>query len=253
MDLQCHSRLTWEGLQVVLAPAKNSQNLHNASQLEDNDIIYVPHTEVGKFVNDILDGVSTNIVVVSWDSIDWPPASIKSVTKLLNHPHVLKWFCQNQPKYGHVDVYHPKIASFPYGLKEGMPWEGGTKIITLPSYKQIFFGGIWDKSLLDKTNVIFVGPLWNNGDGGHSRIPQSTERMTLTYYFLKMANDKNVVSPNGDRPDCYCHYNAIGLGAVPITQLDPVIRPLWRWICDLLQYAVEPRAVRKRVGSVAHC
>ena len=253
MDLQCHSRLTWEGLQVVLAPAKKSQNLHNASQLEDNDIIYVPHTEVGKCVNDILDGVSTNIVVVSWDSIDWPPASIKSVTKLLNHPHVLKWFCQNQPKYGHVDVYHPKIASFPYGLKEGMPWEGGTKIITLPSYKQIFFGGIWDKSLLDKTNVIFVGPLWNNGDGGHSRIPQSTERMTLTYYFLKMANDKNVVSPNGDRPDCYCHYNAIGLGAVPITQLDPVIRPLWRWICDLLQYAVEPRAVRKRVGSVAHC
>ena len=53
----------WSGM-------KNSQNLHNASQLEDNDIIYVPHTEVGKFVNDILDGVSTNIVVVSWDSID---------------------------------------------------------------------------------------------------------------------------------------------------------------------------------------
>ena len=201
---------------------KISQNLYNASQLEENDTIYVPHTEVGKFVNDILDGVLTNIVVVSGDSIDWPPARITAVHKLLNHPHVLKWFCQNQHKYGRVDAYHPKIASFPYGLKEGMPWEGGKKIITLPSYKQIFFGSIQDKSLLDKTIVIFVGPLGNNGDGGRSRIPQSTERMTPTDYHLVMAKSKYVVSPNGDRPDCYRHYEAIGLGAVPITQLDPV-------------------------------
>jgi hypothetical protein len=47
--------------------------------------------------------------------------------------------------------------------------------------------------------------------------------MTPTDYFLEMAKSKYVVSPNGDRPDCYRHYEAIGLGAVPITQLDPVL------------------------------
>ena len=205
---------------------KNSQNLtlHGTSQLKEKDTIYVPHSEVERFVNDILDGVSTNIVVISGDSQNWPPAPIIAVNKLLNHPHVLKWFCQNLPKYGRVNRngYHPKIASFPYGLNEGAPWDGGKWIGSLPHYKKIFFGSIQDKSLLDKTNFIFAGPLGNNGGGERSCLPQSTERIPPTQYFLEMAKSKYVVSPNGDRPDCYRHYEAIGLGAVPITQLDPV-------------------------------
>jgi hypothetical protein len=36
-----------------------------------------------------------------------------------------------------------------------------------------------------------------------------------------MHESSYVVSPNGDRPDCYRHYEAIGLGAMPITQMNP--------------------------------
>jgi hypothetical protein len=36
-----------------------------------------------------------------------------------------------------------------------------------------------------------------------------------------MANSTYIFSPNGDRPECYRHYEAIGIGTVPITELDP--------------------------------
>lgn len=47
--------------------------------------------------------------------------------------------------------------------------------------------------------------------------------VSLETYYRNMAQSKFVFSPNGDRPECYRHYEAIGLGAVPITQLDPWI------------------------------
>ena len=38
-----------------------------------------------------------------------------------------------------------------------------------------------------------------------------------------MAKSKYILSPNGDRPECYRHYEAIGLGTMPITELDPML------------------------------
>jgi hypothetical protein len=91
-----------------------NQFLHNASQLNENDTVYVPFTEVDLFVNDILDGVSTDIIVISGDWRNVKPASNVSIYKLLTHPNVLQWFCQNLPNYGGADPFHPKIAPFPY-------------------------------------------------------------------------------------------------------------------------------------------
>jgi hypothetical protein len=39
-------------------------------------------------------------------------------------------------------------------------------------------------------------------------------------YLSGMHASRYVISPDGDRPECYRHYEAIGLGTVPITQLD---------------------------------
>jgi hypothetical protein len=36
-----------------------------------------------------------------------------------------------------------------------------------------------------------------------------------------MHESKYIISPDGDRPECYRHYEAIGLGTMPITQLHP--------------------------------
>jgi hypothetical protein len=39
-------------------------------------------------------------------------------------------------------------------------------------------------------------------------------------YLSEMHRSKYIFSPDGDRPECYRHYEAIGMGTMPITQLD---------------------------------
>jgi hypothetical protein len=189
-----------------------SQLLYIPSQLEENDTVFVPLTEVERFVNDMLDGLSTNIVVISGNWMDVEPPSNTAIYKLLTNPHVLKWFAQNLPKYGGANPFHPKIAPFPYGLLEA-----GTNPI-FPAYKEILFGNIQNGS--NKTNFIFAGPLGKHGNGKRTSIPQR-ELMRPRDYFLQMSKSTYVLSPDGDRPECYRHYEAIGLGTVPITELDP--------------------------------
>ena len=140
---------------MSLPQPKRSQILQNASQFQENDTIYVPFTEVERFVNEVLDGVSTSIVVISGDLRNEPIFSNTAISKLLNHTHILKWFCQNLFKYGGVSAYHPKVAPFPYGLNEREP----EKNQVLQSFKKVFFESIQNKSLLIKPNFIFVGPL----------------------------------------------------------------------------------------------
>jgi hypothetical protein len=42
-------------------------------------------------------------------------------------------------------------------------------------------------------------------------------------YYEEISNYKYVISPHGDRPDCYRHWESIGLGAVPIANINASI------------------------------
>ena len=46
------------------------------------------------------------------------------------------------------------------------------------------------------------------------------DKIKLEDYYLKMAESKYVISPIGDRDDCYRHYEAIGLGCIPISNIN---------------------------------
>lgn len=59
-------------------------------------------------------------------------------------------------------------------------------------------------------------------------IPHETKRIlvVLTDFLSNLAEARYIVlilSPDGDRADCYRHYEAIAFGAVPITELDPFL------------------------------
>jgi hypothetical protein len=51
----------------------------------------------------------------------------------------------------------------------------------------------------------------------------SGKRLKPAQYFEAVASHRYVLSPNGDRPDCYRIYEALGLGTIPITELDPYL------------------------------
>ena len=46
-------------------------------------------------------------------------------------------------------------------------------------------------------------------------------RVPITQYLRDMRASQYIISPDGDRPECYRHYEAIGMGSMPITQMNP--------------------------------
>ncbi|KAL7528795.1 hypothetical protein ACHAXR_002643 [Thalassiosira sp. AJA248-18] len=184
--------------------------------------VFVPITALDQFVDKMLDWILTDIVVIS--SRDWITVGASNLTiqKLLNNTNVLLWFCTNLPVYGGPNPHHPKISPWPFGLRE----IGARGTIAHEAYKKVYTEQR-NKSNSTKSMSIYAGPL-STKDGRRSNIPNSP-KLPPEDFFIKMATANYILSPNGDRPDCYRHYEAIGLGTVPITQLDPI---LYRHLAD---------------------
>lgn len=213
-----HERGTRRLFRECRPPQPQNEQLRNSSQLRDNDTIFVPFTAIQQFVDEILDGISNDVVIISGQTHIVSKAPNAAIKKLLANDHVVHWFCQNLPVYGGENPYDDKVSPFPYGLKEKERhgWD------TFEDYKRVFFESLTNGNITKKTTSIFVGPLGNTTAGRES-IPQTTEEMQPREFFLKMAASKYTLSPNGDRPECYRHYEALGLGTVPITELDPFL------------------------------
>jgi len=207
--------------------------------LRENDTIFVPFTAIQQFVDEILNEILVNVVIISGQTHNVPKVSDDTIDTLLNHPRVLHWFCQNLPIYGgsYQKYHHRKISPFPYGLKE----TGKQGELIFESYKRVYFKNLYDNNNTNtnsttvagtatavthdkkkRKTLVYAGPLGKTNPARGS-IPQSKQRLHPEAYFTKMAESQYILSPNGDRPDCHRHYEALGLGTIPITELDPVL------------------------------
>jgi hypothetical protein len=54
-----------------------------------------------------------------------------------------------------------------------------------------------------------------------SHPPKKKNQLELAGYFTMVHNSQYVFAPSADRPETHLHYEAIGIGAMPITSLDP--------------------------------
>lgn len=186
----------------------SSTQLMNATPLIEGDTIFVPFTALQNFVDDILVNLTVNVAVFSGQTRLVHPASNSAISKLIGHPKVMIWFCQNLPVYGGINPYHPKVSPFPYGLVDVEWYSPGIYGI----YKQFFFDTLrQNKSLSEKEEFVYVGPIGET-NSNRSKIPQGGKKLRPREFFMKMANARYIISPNGDRPECYRHYEAIGLG-----------------------------------------
>lgn len=66
----------------------------------------------------------------------------------------------------------------------------------------------------------YVSPYTNSRRSSYT---PSGPKLNLTTYYDEIAQHKYLISPNGDRPECFRHYEAIGLGAIPLTELDSTL------------------------------
>lgn len=198
------------------------------------DTIYVINDKLPKFVKEELEFLTTDVVILTGQRHKRPTLDVSVVQTLLNHPNVIHWFCHNLDT--HLDLKTldsataSKISPFPYGLFQKKWWDSWS----IRGYKEVFLEsleesrarpGIEKKSFTNCS--IYIGPLrpwpWRVAKqipGATLERSENVTRIRRDHFFRELAQCDYVLSPNGDRPECYRHYEAIGLGVVPITELD---------------------------------
>jgi len=139
---------------------------------------------------------------------------------IIEHESVLHWFAPNIGNYTGGYQSHPKVSPFPIGLK---PMLGGRLDFRnpLPFYRKVFLKNM-NRTQEEKRDDLFVGYISVSTNPNRAAIP-SGPSLDYESYLNAMAQSKYVISPDGDHPDCHRHYEALGLGTIPITQLDPFL------------------------------
>jgi hypothetical protein len=184
--------------------------LWNATQIQqDNQTIYVSHLQIPKFADYLLPGLQHAFVLISgMHDLVRKKLSDSYFRQILENPHLIKWFFQQRDFYiNSTDPYyaqHPKLTSFPYGLDRG-------RTIT---YKQ----ELLKLFAVHKTKQIFVSQL--NKDNNIQLRQEIPQGPWLEYpaYLKRMSQAHSTLAPNGDRPEFFRHYQALGLGTFPEAQ-----------------------------------
>lgn len=196
--------------------------------LQPQDTIYLTFEQVEDFCQDLLPLVTVDVVLLTGQRENLRPPQPWAVQALFHHPHVILWYCQNLPQYAaaiHPSSWnHPpplpkKLAPFPFGIKQLVtddPLEPTNR-----DYPTVFWEALTNTT--SRSTTVFAGYL-NQASNLRLRadLPMEEAFLPPLAYYRKIAQATYVLSPNGDRPECYRHYEALGLGTAPLTHLDPL-------------------------------
>ena len=196
----------------------------DTAKLMDNNTIYVSYKKLEEFTRDFLPQINTTFVLITIPfGVSYPTGIDLLAPKIAGHKNLLHWFATNIGNYTGGYQFHPQISPFPLGLKPKMTGLNNCRWIwrnPVPYYRNIFLETM-NTTNTTKTNSIFVGYLSRTHDD-RKNVP-SGRKLPYETYLRKIAESSYVISPNGIRPDCHRHYEAIGLGSVPITAFDPYL------------------------------
>lgn len=197
----------------------------DAAHMKNNDTLFVSYAKIEEFTSDFLPHINTAFVLITtYFHLYYPKGIDLLAPNITSHPHLLHWFAPNIQNYTGGFEFHAKVSPFPLGLKPDL---GGKLDFRnpLPFFRQVFLetwnGNHNETEFQDKkTNNIFAGYISIETNHLRSNIP-SGPKLIYVDYLREISRSRYVISPDGDHPDCHRHYESIGLGAIPITQLDP--------------------------------
>ena len=175
-----------------------------------NDIIVVSFNEFHFFVNEILKKLKPEIkIILITAQIQLPILHKNDLTDyVLNHDNIIKW-------YSHNPVYIPsnKYSPFPYGIE-------------IERVKNIY--GIFKLIAKEKLIKCKVNGVYNGSIRVHSHLPNDHIRHSDIFnknleeypeYLSNVAISKYIISPEGDREDCFRHWESLILGCIPISNI----------------------------------
>ena len=214
--LLCNHFIGYEIFQTKIF-CSNINNLYknqNYNSINHYDIIYIECTLFDYFTDNIMYKIDKKIILIT-GLYNYPQIFKSSKTDyLLNHPNILLWISQN-PIY----LNHPKYVPFPYGIAH----------YKLEKYaKQLLLS-------VNKTKHITFLPINNATNECRKKLPE-LPIMDTSEYYEKISESEFVISPIGDRDDCYRHYECIGLGSIPISNVGETYKALFQdnmYYCDI--------------------
>lgn len=183
-------------------------------EIQPFDTVYVEILQLEHFYNHTLPEIKVDFVLISGQTIKIDPPHEFVVQGILDHPRVQLWFLQNLSVHAPHQKKHAKLRPWPYGIH----------YLDHPALLPPMIEDYTTATQRPKQRFIYVGYLSKRNNMSRRRgVPSSDERVSQTDFYKLLHESKYIVSPDGDRPECYRHYEAVALGAVPITQMDPLL------------------------------
>jgi len=172
-------------------------NSNNLSLIKDYDIIHVQVNFFEKFCDEILNKINKKIILTTGQ---WHLPQIKKnnfTEYILNHSNVVLWISQN-PIYEKIEKY----IAFPYGICH--------------SNLQSFKDALLNYNINKDKNILHLHLGKNHPC--RKKLPELSITSSV-FFYEQITKAKFLISPIGDRDDCYRHYEAIGLGCIPISNV----------------------------------
>jgi hypothetical protein len=195
--------------------ANNLVKHRNYDTIKNMDIIQVQVDHLSFFQDEILPFLyNKNIKVILFTSqVHLPQIQRNERTDaLLNHPSIHLWISQN-PIY-----QHEKYMAFPYGIHH-LDIENYVRHYTFcEKQRTILNQHVAVHPHLPANHVRRLYDVFGKGTG--KKLPYET-------YLKNIAQSEFVISTGGDREDCHRHYECIGLGTIPVANINSIYKDIF--------------------------
>ena len=182
----------------------------NYSSIKNFDIVQCQFRRFDFFFYNVLPFLKkNNIKIILLTSQCHAPALTRSdmTDKCLNDENIILWISQN-PIY----CNHEKYMGFPYGIRQ---------------YSVAAYAEFVRKNDIRKSQTILNlhASAWTGLPDNHIRKKydifgkNTIGKLPYEEYLNKVSMANFLISTAGDRDDCYRHYESIGLGAVPVSNI----------------------------------
>lgn len=185
----------WVGRELFEELSKFVSPAGNCDELPEFSTLFVQVDLFQYFMTSCLPQLKTRIILITgqWQL---PMLEAKVFELVLNEPFIAHWFAQNSL------ISHQKLTPLPYGVLQSKL----TGFLTAARESAREQG--------KSRSLIITPPMSLTHPSRKPFIGHAT--MFIDDYYKTVASAEYLVSPVGDRPDSYRHWEAIGLGAIPV-------------------------------------
>jgi hypothetical protein len=174
--------------------------------IKDYDIVQCEVDFFERFCSNILQKLNVKIILIT-SQWDYPQIYKSDITEeILKNKNIILWISQN-PVYDNSDNY----IAFPYGIRHTALLSYANKLVSSQNIKTI---KVNHQHLTVENNKC------------RNLLPP-VAKMNINDYLNEVSKSYFFISPIGDRDDCYRHYECIGLGTIPITNVSKYYKNLF--------------------------